>query len=54
MSRAASDGLRMPAFTSPSAAGAVVYGLQTAGPMAWRSALDGKTYGEWEAAQIAG
>lgn len=42
------------AFTSPSAAGAVVYGRQTAGPTAWRRALDGKTYGEWEAAQISG
>jgi hypothetical protein len=42
------------AFTSPSAAGAVVYGRQTAGPMAWRRAVDGKTYGEWEAAQIGG
>lgn len=41
------------AFTSPSAAAAVVYGRTASGPAAWR--LDGSSlsYKEWEAQQLA-
>jgi hypothetical protein len=39
------------AFSSSSAAAAVVYGRQTQGPTAWRTP-SGQTYKEWEAAQL--
>lgn len=39
------------AFSSSSAAAAVVYGRQTQGPTAWRTSA-GQTYKEWEAAQL--
>lgn len=42
------------AFTSPSAAGAVLNGRATAGPVAWVLASDPKkTYKQWEAEQLA-
>ena len=41
------------AFTSPSAAGAVVTGRQTNGAIAWRLQGSGKTYKEWEAESLA-
>jgi hypothetical protein len=40
------------AFSSPSAAAAVVYGRQAQGTTAWRT-VAGQTYKEWEAAQLA-
>jgi hypothetical protein len=40
------------AFTSPSAAAAVVYGRQAQGTTAWKTP-EGKTYKEWEAALLA-
>jgi hypothetical protein len=41
------------AFSSASAAGAVLNGRATAGPIAWRLAADPKkTYKEWEAEQL--
>ena len=40
------------AFTSTSAAGAVVNGRATAGPQAWKVKGAGKTYKEWEAEQL--
>lgn len=39
------------AFSSSSAAAAVVYGRQTQGPTVWRTP-SGQTYKEWEAAQL--
>ncbi|MBE9552936.1 MAG: GIY-YIG nuclease family protein [Proteobacteria bacterium] len=41
------------AFSSTSAAGAVVNGRSTAGPIAWRVEGSGKTYKEWEAEKLA-
>jgi len=42
------------AFSSPSAAGAVLNGRATAGPVAWVLATNpGKTYKEWEAEQLS-
>ena len=42
------------AFTSPSAAGAVLNGRATAGPIAWTLANDpSKTYKNWEADQLS-
>ena len=40
------------AFTSPSAAGAVVTGRETNGRVEWRLRNSGKTYKEWEADQF--
>lgn len=40
------------AFPSPSAAGAVLNGRSTAGPIAWKVAGSSKTYKEWEADQL--
>lgn len=40
------------AFTSPSAAGAVVNGRSTAGPIAWKVVGSGQTYKEWEADRL--
>lgn len=39
------------AFSSSSAAAAIVYGRQTQGPTAWRTPA-GQTYKDWEAAQL--
>jgi hypothetical protein len=41
------------AFSSTSAAGAVVNGRSTAGPIAWKLQGTGKTYKIWEAEQLA-
>ncbi len=41
------------AFKSPSAAGAVVLGYNVNGTIVWKT-LDGRTYKDWEAAQLAG
>ena len=41
------------AFSSPSAAGAVVNGRSTAGPIAWKVLGSGLTYKEWEAQRLA-
>lgn len=41
------------AFTSTSAAGAVVNGRSTAGPIAWKVVGTGKTYRDWEAEKLA-
>jgi hypothetical protein len=41
------------AFSSTSAAGAVVNGRSTAGPIAWKLQETNKTYKVWEAAQFA-
>lgn len=40
------------AFSSPSAAAAVVYGRQAQGTTAWKTSI-GQTYKDWEAAQLA-
>ena len=40
------------AFTSTSAAGAVVTGRSTAGPIAWKIADTGITYKQWEAKEL--
>lgn len=40
------------AFSSPSAAAAVVYGRQASGTISWKTSI-GQTYKEWEAAQLA-
>lgn len=40
------------AFSSPSAAGAVVNGRSTAGPIAWKVTGSGQTYKEWEASRL--
>lgn len=40
------------AFPSPSAAGAVLNGRSTAGPIAWKLAGSLKTYKDWEADQL--
>ncbi len=40
------------AFTSTSAAGAVVNGRSTAGPIAWKVVGSGQTYKDWEAARM--
>lgn len=40
------------AFSSPSAAGAIVNGRSTNGRTAWKLVNDGRTYAEWEAAQL--
>lgn len=40
------------AFSSPSAAGAVLNGRATAGPIAWTVSGSNKTYKEWEAEQL--
>lgn len=40
------------AFSSPSAAAAVVYGRQAQGTVAWKTST-GQTYKDWEAAQLA-
>jgi hypothetical protein len=41
------------AFTSPSAAAAVVTGRQTNGAIEWRNEATGRTYKAWEAEQLA-
>ncbi len=41
------------AFSSPSAAGAVINGRATNGRTAWKHAISGQTYEDWEKAQIA-
>lgn len=41
------------AFSSTSAAGAVVNGRSTAGPIAWKLKGGGKTYKDWEAEKLA-
>jgi len=40
------------AFTSPSAAGAMVHGRSCKGPTEWKVQSDGRTYREWEADRI--
>ena len=40
------------AFTSTSAAGAVVTGRSCKGPREWKLKVDGRSYGEWEADQL--
>lgn len=40
------------AFSSPSAAAAVVYGRQASGTISWKTPI-GQTYKDWEAAQLA-
>ncbi len=40
------------AFSSPSAAAAVVYGRHASGTTAWKTSI-GQTYKDWEAAQLA-
>lgn len=40
------------AFSSPSAAGAVINGRSTNGRTAWKVRKDGRTYAEWEVDQI--
>lgn len=40
------------AFSSPSAAAAVIFGRAASGPQAWRLEGSGMTYKEWEAARI--
>lgn len=42
------------AFSSTSAAGAVVTGRSTAGPISWKVKGTDRTYKEWEAEQLAG
>ena len=42
------------AFSSTSAAGAVVTGRSTAGPIAWKEVATGMTYKDWEASRLAG
>jgi hypothetical protein len=43
------------AFSSPSAAGAILNGRSTAGPLAWKLASDNsKTYRQWEEEQLGG
>lgn len=42
------------AFSSTSAAAAVVLGRAVRGPTEWKLAADGKTYKEWEAGQLQG
>lgn len=42
------------AFSSTSAAGAVVNGRSTAGPIAWKIVGTGQTYKDWEAEKLAG
>ncbi|MGJ8625363.1 MAG: GIY-YIG nuclease family protein [Sulfitobacter sp.] len=41
------------AFSSPSAAGAVINGRSTNGRIAWRHLTTGKTYAEWETQRVA-
>ena len=41
------------AFSSPSAAGAIVNGRSTSGPREWKLKGTNTTYAEWEAAQLA-
>ena len=41
------------AFSSTSAAGAVVNGRSTAGPIAWKVVETGQTYKDWEAEKLA-
>jgi hypothetical protein len=41
------------AFSSPSAAGAIVTGRSINGRTAWKHAISGQTYEDWEKAQIA-
>jgi len=41
------------AFSSPSAAGAVINGRSTNGRQAWKHAISGQSYEDWEKAQIA-
>jgi len=41
------------AFSSTSAAGAVVTGRSTAGPTAWKLRTTGKTYKAWEAERLS-
>ena len=41
------------AFSSTSAAGAVVNGRSTAGPISWKLQGTGMTYKDWEAEQLA-
>lgn len=40
------------AFSSPSAAAAVIFGRAASGPQAWRLVGSGITYKDWEAAQL--
>ncbi|MDB5691703.1 MAG: uncharacterized protein JWO81_766 [Alphaproteobacteria bacterium] len=42
------------AFSSPSAAAAVIFGRSASGPQAWRLEGTGMTYRDWEARQLGG